>query len=117
MNTRMRVVVIAANVNRRQTRLLFVITAPGARTQAAPSQYCTSNARNPNSVNVVVGVGSIGAVYESCSENTFTSSIDMGPANATSIQSGPALSVPSFQPPPAPQPRPRRSPLIAPDGG
>ena len=62
MNTRILVVVTAANVNRRQTRLLFVITAPGARTQVAPSQYCTSNARNPKSVNVIVGVGSIGDV-------------------------------------------------------
>ena len=62
MNIRIFVVVTGVNVNLRHTRLFAVTAAPGMFTQAAPSQYCTWNARKPNDVNVIVGVGSTGAV-------------------------------------------------------
>src|SRR5262245_51418364 len=52
------VVVTAANVSRRQTRLLFVTAVPGMVVQAVPVQYWTSNARSPHIVKVIVSVGS-----------------------------------------------------------
>src|SRR5262249_18730549 len=105
-------VVIGTKPTCRHTRLLFVIAPPGTSAQPVPVQYCTSKLPN-----VIVGVGSTGAVYVSCIEKTSTSSISFNPLKSTSSQSGHVLDVPSHQPPPAPQPTPLRSPLIAAAGG
>jgi hypothetical protein len=55
------VVVRAANVTWRHTRVLFVIVPPGTAAHAVPVQYWTSKPRRPHDVNVIVGVGSDGA--------------------------------------------------------
>src|SRR5581483_9677570 len=50
-------------------------------------------------------------------EKTLISSISFGLLKSISTQSGPAFCVPSFQPPPAPQFRPLRSPLLIAETG
>src|SRR6516225_6490093 len=55
-------VVIGTNPTSRHTRLLFVIAPPGTSAQPVPVQYCTSKFFRPKFPNVIVGVGSTGAV-------------------------------------------------------
>ena len=59
--TRIFAVVTGAKVNCRHTRLLPVTRPPGTSAHALPVQYCTSKLRSPYSVNVIVGVGGLGA--------------------------------------------------------
>src|SRR5262245_15271215 len=114
MYTRIREVVSAEKVNWRHTRVLPVTVAPGMVCQPLAVQYCTSKSRKPYWLKVIDCVGSAGDAKLSCTENTSTSAMVWLPLKSTSNQSGKAPAVPSFQPPPLPQERPLRSPLIAP---
>ena len=79
----------------------------------APDQYCTSKSTMPYLVNVIVVVGAAGEEELSCSVKTFTSVIVSTAGNVTCSQSGNVAGVPSRQPPPAFQFRPRRWPAGA----
>src|SRR6267142_2226475 len=66
----------------------------------------------PYCVKVIVSVGGLGEAKLSCRVNTSISLIDCAPLKVISTESGKAFAVPSFQPPPLPQPTPARSPLL-----
>jgi hypothetical protein len=61
--TQIRILDVArgANLICRQTRLLFVIAPPGTSAHALPVQYCTSKSCSPYRLNVIEGVGGLGA--------------------------------------------------------
>ena len=59
--TRIREVVSAPNTNWRHTSVLPVTVPPGMGSHVLPVQYCTSKSRKPYRLNVIVGVGSLGA--------------------------------------------------------
>src|SRR5262249_6612208 len=111
-NTRIFVVVTGENTSWRHTRLLFVMATPGSFTHADPSQYCTWKFFNPKNVNVIVFVGSSGELMLSCAVKTSISSMVFNPLKSTSTQSGQTFCLPSHHPPPAPQFKPFRSPLL-----
>src|SRR5437773_2105852 len=73
ITTRMRSVVTAGNVTRVQTWRFPVMLPPGTVAHALPAQYCTWKSLRPYQLNLMLGVGSSGAVYASCTLKTSIS--------------------------------------------
>src|SRR5580698_9728893 len=107
---------MGVNVNCRHTRLLLATAPPGTSAHALPVQYWTSKFTSPYSVNVIVGVGVLGADQLSCTLKTSISPMTSVAAKSTSSQSGGAFQMLLLHPPPFPQFNPARFPVIALEG-